>query len=122
VKQSKRGARVANLVRQETAAQLLALQDPLLAEVTLTDVRVSPDLRIAHVYWTPLDSSDAARAVQVKQALDLAAPSLRRHLGSVMSTKYVPQLNFHIDETLASARRIEELLGGLDLASESEAQ
>jgi len=87
------------------------VRDPGLAgtPVTVTEVRVGPDLRIATVYVTRLGGGDAAA---VLRALDRARPFLRRRVAAAVKLKFVPDLVFRSDTTFDRASRIDTLLRG----------
>ena len=84
------------------------VHDPKIGFITLTRVQVSPDLQIAHVYYTSL--GDAAARKDTQQALDRATPFLRRQIGSRVQLRRVPELDFRFDESIAHQDRIEQIL------------
>ena len=85
-----------------------ALVDPSLAgiSVTVTEVRLSPDLRHAHCFVEPLGGEGAAAVVA---GLNSAAKFLRGRLGRVIDMKFTPDLRFLHDETFNEAARIDRL-------------
>ena len=85
------------------------LHDPVLAAtaVTVTEVRVSPDLRQARVYVMPLGGS---RQEAVVAALMRARGFLRRRLAGSIELKFVPDLAFRLDRSFDEADRIERAL------------
>lgn len=85
------------------------LRDPLLAAtpVTVTEVRVSPDLRQARVYVMPLGGSQQEAVVA---ALMRARGFLRRRLADSVELKFVPDLAFRLDRSFDEADRIERAL------------
>ena len=87
------------------------LKDPRLGYVTLTGVRMTPDLRTAKVYVSVMGEAEA-RADSLK-ALNHAAPFLRRELGKRLRLRNTPELLFDQDETIEHGTRINELLDGL---------
>lgn len=100
--------RLNELFRRELARLLLSeLKDPRLAEVTITDVRVSGDLSYATVYIR----NDLGGSVEEAIAgLEHAGGFIRRELGRSLHLRKIPEFRFEIDETFEHARRIEELL------------
>ncbi|MHA7850902.1 MULTISPECIES: 30S ribosome-binding factor RbfA [Roseovarius] len=97
---SQRQLRVGELVRRTLSDLLMRgdVHDPELnrMSVTVGEVRVSPDLRIATAYVLPLGGDGQ------EQAIDLLARNrgeLRRLIGKKLDLKYVPDLRFRIDET-----------------------
>ena len=118
MKGHKRADRVANVIREEVGSLLLSsFHLPELSNVSITTVRVTPDLRNAHIYYTLLDDGDRASA---QATLAGIAPQVRKHLGSSMHMKYVPKVAFEFDNTLENARRIEALLQGVRKDGEEE--
>ena len=107
--QGSRPDRVADQIRSELA-ELLAreVHDPGIGFVTITRVKVSPDLQLARVYYT-LMGDDKARA-ETKRALGRATPFLRRQIGSRIRLRRVPELQFHFDESVEAQDRLERIL------------
>jgi ribosome-binding factor A len=93
--------------------------DPRLELVTVTDVEVTPDLRLAHVYVSVLGEDEEVQ--QSLAGLRHAAGFLRRELGASVSLRYLPELHFRLDESLERGLRIEQLLDSLEEESPSDA-
>jgi ribosome-binding factor A len=114
--QGSRPDRVADQIRSELA-QLLArdVHDPGIGFVTITRVRVSPDLQQARVYYTVLGApgNDENARRDSSRGLRRAAPFLRRQIGSRLRLKRVPELTFMYDESIAGQDRIEQLINEL---------
>jgi ribosome-binding factor A len=106
--QGARTERVSEEFREILAEAIQALKDPRVGFVTVTGVKVSPDLRVAWVYYTVL-GEEKARA-GTRAALRSAAPHLRRELGRQVRLKVTPELRFEEDEMLARGERIDSLL------------
>ena len=85
------------------------IRDPGLVgvSVTVTEVRVGADLRIAIVFVVPLGGGDADAMLG---ALGRARPFLRRRIAGEVRLKFVPDLVFRVDPSFDEAQRIEELL------------
>ena len=114
---SRRQLRVAELLQRELAQMVtFELRDPRLALVTITRVRVSPDLRHANIYITNL--GDEAETAEAIKSLSNATGYMRRELGKRTDLRYVPDLSFHLDEALVEGRRINELLDTLIIEEE----
>jgi ribosome-binding factor A len=119
--QGSRADRVADQIRSELG-QLLAreVHDPGIGFVTITRVQVSPDLQQARVFYTSLGRGDEAKARrESERALGRAVPFLRRHIGSRLRLKRVPELRFIYDESIAGQDRIEQLLDELHAAEKN---
>src|SRR6185436_9263445 len=85
-------------------------KDPRLAAVTVSDVRLTADLRQARVFFRLLDATADAKAVG--RALEKATPFLRTAAGRALGLRVTPSLTFEYDTTPDTARRLDELLRG----------
>ena len=104
-----RPERVGDQLRSELSELLLrAVHDPGIGFVTLTRVRVTPDLQLARIYYTSL-GTDAARR-ETERALRRATPFLRHELGRRLRLRRVPELHFLFDKSVEGQARIEELI------------
>ena len=85
------------------------LADPDLAGkiITVTEVRISPDLRNATAFVLPLGGTETDKTVQ---ALNRAAGYFRGELGRAVKMQFTPTVRFRADETFEEASRIEKLL------------
>jgi len=110
---SHRPDRVGEQIRDELSALLTrgAVHDPGIGFITLTRVKVSPDLQQARVFYTSLGDEKARK--ETMKALARATPFLRRQIGSVLSLRRVPELEFRFDESIAHQDRIEQILRDL---------
>ena len=105
----RRPERVAHLLQAELARLLLrATNDPRLRDVTVTEVRMSPDLRVARVYVRTL-ATTAAHADTLR-ALGRASAFFRSQVGRPLGLRVTPELRFEYDTTLDTARRVDDLL------------
>jgi ribosome-binding factor A len=103
---SHRQARVAHELR-DRIAQIVEqrVSDPRLSDVTISAVKVSPDLSFARVFfYTHGDAEQATRAFA------RAKPFIRRWLGTGLRLRRVPDLDFRQDDSLDSGARIDEIL------------
>lgn len=105
----RRPERVAELL-QEEIAQIVGyeLDDPRLRMVTVTDVRVSENLRDARVYVTVV--GDEAEHEAALSALRHAAPYVRKQLGLALSLRHTPELHFVRDTVEEKGARVDQLL------------
>jgi ribosome-binding factor A len=112
----KRPERVAHLLQQRLA-ELFArgLKDPRVGLVTITGVKMSPDLREARVYWTV--HGDPEIREQTAQGLSAARGYLRHEL-STLALRVLPELHFTYDEAIDRGDRIERLLREVHEADE----
>lgn len=106
---SHRVERVAEQLREEVS-QILATEvaDPGVGLVTVSRVKVTPDLSLARIYWTLI--GDAAERKKTTQALQRASSFVRRLLADRMGLRRVPEVVFQYDEGLAAHQRVEEIL------------
>jgi ribosome-binding factor A len=106
-----RPSRVSEEFREILAEEIPKLKDPRIGFVTVTGVRVTPDLRLARVFYTSMGDDRARRATAA--ALTSARGHLRHVIGRQVRMKVLPDLRFEPDEVPASANRIDELLRDL---------
>lgn len=111
--QGHRPDRVGEEIRHELSDLLSrgAVHDPGIGFITLTRVKVSPDLQMARVFYTSMGDETARRATA--QALERATPFLRRQIGGRLRLRRVPELEFRFDESIANQDRIEQILRDL---------
>ncbi len=108
---SQRQLRVAELIRHEMA-DLLArgeVHDPVIEHhmITIPEVRVTADLRLATIYVMPLGGRDEK---EVLEALERNNRYLRAEIARRVNLKFAPEIRFRIDERFDEAERIEKLL------------
>ena len=118
---SRRQARISELLHEELSILIgTELTDSRLedAMLTVTDVVVSHDLRNARVFVEHALPAEASP--QVLAALRHAEQFLRRALMLTLNLRYMPSLTFHIDRTIATGRRVDEILGLIAREGESE--
>ena len=115
---SQRTERVAKLARQVLGDSIQSLKDPRVGFVTVTAVRITPDLRHARVLVSVPGDADAQK--ESLEGLESAKPVLRAELGRQMRMKYLPDLVFELDEGAAEAERIETLLRKIHLEEEGQ--
>ena len=106
---SRRPEQVAGTIRQVIADALTReIRDPRVGFVTVTGVLVTNDLSHARVMVSVAgDEAEQARALQ---GLRSAAGFLRSRAARALTTRTVPELHFELDQGVAHAARIEELL------------
>lgn len=111
--ESRRSERVAEAIREEVATFLAEdVKDPRIRGlVTVTGVDVTRDLRFARVYVSVM-GSEIERATTM-QGLASVAGHLRARLGRVLRIRSAPEIQFKLDESIARAARIEDLLARL---------
>jgi len=106
---SRRQRKVADLI-QEEISDLIArkVRDPRVQGVTVTEVKVSPDLRYADIYISKLGGEEDLQ--QALAGLTAAAGFLKRELAPRLGLRFMPDLRFHIDRSWERGARIDALL------------
>jgi ribosome-binding factor A len=114
---TRRTQRVSEALR-EVLSELIQrhLKDPRVGFVTITAVRVTPDLGKADVYYTVLDPEQRE---QTQEGLESAQSYLRTEAGRQVRLKTLPKLYFHLDDTPDRGARIDELLREIHAGDES---
>lgn len=103
--------RVGELIRH-AAARLLSrgdVNDPVLEHhvVTVSRVKMSPDLKLATIFVMPLGGADES---QVMAALEKHKKFLRGELAHLVNLKFAPEVRFRIDDSFDNVSRIDALL------------
>jgi ribosome-binding factor A len=108
---SQRQLRVGELIRHELAALLSRgdIHDPVVEAhmITVPEVRMSPDLRLATIYVMPLGGRDEKDVVD---ALERNKKYVRGEIARRVNLKFAPEIRFRLDERFDEAERIEKLL------------
>jgi len=106
--------RVRELVASVVRTQV---KDPRLGMITITDARITGDLRDATVYYTVL--GDSAEQAATGAALESANGLVRSTVGKALGLRHSPTLTFVLDNVQDHAKQIDELLA---VARESDAE
>ncbi|MER9656465.1 30S ribosome-binding factor RbfA [Mesorhizobium sp. M0152] len=120
---SQRMLRVGEQVRHALSETLQRgeIIDPLVenAVVSVSEVRMSPDLKIATAFVSPLGASDAGAVVE---ALNKHAKFIRgRVSGALRQMKYMPEFRFRLDTSFDNFARINDLLKSPEVARDLDA-
>lgn len=109
-KEFSRSLRIGEQIQRELAVLIQQeVKDPRLGMVTISDVKMSPDLSHAKVYVTVLGGEQSAAGDTLK-ALNHAAAFLRHELGRRVILRIVPQLHFVYDESQEKGARLVSLI------------
>ena len=104
-----RSRRIADQVQRELSDIIrLELKDPRVGMITITDVEVTPDHRLARVFFTLL--GDPATIEETTRALQHAAGFLRSHLARRFEMRTVPQLQFVHDPSVERGMHLSQLI------------
>jgi len=98
-------------LREILAEEIPKLKDPRVGFVTVTGVKITPDLRRASVFYTAMGDESDRRATAA--GLRSATAHLRQVIGHQVRMKTLPDLEFEEDATIEEADRIERLIQGL---------
>jgi ribosome-binding factor A len=113
---SQRQLRVGELVRHALADMLTRgdVHDPVIERhmITIPEVRVTADLRLATIYVMPMGGRDAE---QVVAAFERHKKYLRAEIAHRINLKFAPDIRFRIDDRFAEAERIDKLLRSPDV-------
>lgn len=101
--------RAQSVMMEEISLTVLSeLKDPRVKNVTITGVKLSPDLKNATVYFSVLGNKE--ETAQAQEGLDRAASFIRKQIAQKIQMKFTPQLRFEYDDTIKKAAHIIELL------------
>ncbi len=118
---SQRQLRVGELIRHAMAEMLTRgeIHDDVLAEhvVTVSEVRMSPDLRLATVYIVPLGGKDLG---PVLDALDRNRKYIRGEIAHAINLKFAPDVRFMADDTFDEAQRMDAIFRSPKVAQDIE--
>ena len=103
--------RVGELVRHALSSVFARgeIEDELLANVVITvpEVRMTPDLKLANAYVMPLGGE---RAAEIVEALNRHKKFIRGRVAPELNLKFAPELKFFVDDTFDEFGRIDALL------------
>lgn len=107
--------RMAERIQQVLSELLMReVSDPRLQSITITEVKVDPEIMFARIYVNALGDED--RRGEVMSGLDRANGFLRREVSKRIRMRTAPEFRFIWDETLERADRVERLLDSLEIA------
>ncbi len=104
-----RTERVASLLKEEVGMYLSReFRDSSLGFITVTDVHITSDLRIAKVYVSIMGAQNVKD--QTMKMLEARIPEIRSFIGGQMRLKFTPEVHFYLDETLDRVENIDRLI------------
>lgn len=99
--------KVSSLIKEEIGLIFLhKIQDPGLSLITVTNVKMSPDLRHAKIYLSIYEKS---KRDEVMLKVDTMKKLIRSELASKIQIRFVPELHFFLDDTLDYVEKMEGL-------------
>jgi len=96
---------------QAAVAELLSrglLRDPRIGYITITGVKVSPDLRVARIFWSTL--GDEAARKETQAGLDAAKGFVRREVTARVKLRVSPEVFFVFDKSVGEGDKIDRLI------------
>ncbi|MFQ3573415.1 MAG: 30S ribosome-binding factor RbfA [Thermodesulfovibrionales bacterium] len=104
----KRSTRLSLLIKEEIADIILRkVKDPRLGFVTVTDVEMTQDLKMARIYISVMKEETTGLSLDI---LNSAKGMIRAELNKRVRVKFIPTLEFRIDEAIDRGSRIDQLL------------
>jgi ribosome-binding factor A len=105
----KRSDRVGDMVREILCELLLRdLQDPRLELITITDVELTDDLKLATVFFSARGNVPQEKAAL--EALQRASGYIKKRLGKELHLRYIPDLQFKVDHSFEYGSKIDRLI------------
>jgi ribosome-binding factor A len=84
------------------------LRDPRIGYITLTGVKVSPDLRVAKVFYSLM--GDEAQKAETQAGLDAAKGFIRREVAKAVQLRVAPEVHFVFDGSVEQGAKIDSML------------
>jgi len=117
----KRSEKVAEAIHEEISTLLInGVKDPRVGLVTVTSVKLTDDLRHATVYFS-VRGADAERK-DAEVGLNSAKGFLRREVGKLLRMRFVPEIIFKYDDSVAYGNHIESILKQIHETEEDNAE
>ncbi|HOJ18685.1 MAG: 30S ribosome-binding factor RbfA [Ignavibacteriales bacterium] len=105
---SVRTEKISELIKKEISIIFLQkINDPALGMLTITDVKVTPDVKIAKIYISVFNKEKRADTLSKIESIN---GYIRSELAHRIKLRFVPELKFFIDETLDYVEKIESLI------------
>ncbi len=121
MKQYKRSDRVGDLIREVISEMILRdLRDPRLETVTITEVEVTADLKLARIFFSA--RGDSVRERAALQGLEGAAGFIKKNLGRELRLRYMPELMFQLDRSFEYGSKIDRLIQNIQDEKERDPQ
>lgn len=107
--QGKRTDRIAELIKQELASVLSQeARDPRIGFITITEVKLSDDLKYARVFYSVL--GDESGKEETAKGLAKASGFLQRDIASKLRLRFTPHLTFALDPSLDEGMKIDKII------------
>ncbi|MCK5287144.1 MAG: 30S ribosome-binding factor RbfA [Thermodesulfovibrionia bacterium] len=113
----KRSVRVSDLIKEEVADIIMnRLKDPRLGFITVTEARVSNDLRHAKIFFSVLEEEKKDESLKI---LTSSARFIRSELAKKVRIKFIPDIVFKIDESIEYGAKINKILSNIKSSTPS---
>ena len=113
----KRSVRVSDLIKEEVADIIMnRLKDPRLGFITVTEARVSNDLRHAKIFFSVLEDEKKDESLKI---LTSSARFIRSELAKKVRIKFIPDIVFKIDESIEYGAKINKILSNIKSSTPS---
>lgn len=113
----KRSVRVSDLIKEEVADIIMnRLKDPRLGFITVTEARVSNDLRHAKIFFSVLEDDKKDESLKI---LTSSARFIRSELAKKVRIKFIPDIVFKIDESIEYGAKINKILSNIKSSTPS---
>lgn len=108
--QGKRSDRIAALIKEELGSVFSKgrMKDPRIGFVTITEVKMSDDLKYARVFYTVL--GDERVTEDTAKGLEMARGFLQRDLADTLRLRFTPHLTFALDSSLEEGMKIDGII------------
>ena len=104
----RRPSRVGEMIRMEISELLPGLRDPRIGLTTITEVKMTPDLKHGKVFISVLGDNEQKK--KTLEGLNSAASHIRHEIAARLRLRSMPDLTFLYDESIEYGAHIEELL------------
>lgn len=112
---SRRTQKVNSVVRSEISRLFLQeIADPNLRNMVVTDVDLSPDLRLAKVFYSTGMMDQKTPPKEIKKSIAKVSPFVRRKLGQALEMRHVPEIEFVEDLHTENVNRLMRLFHEMD--------
>jgi len=106
---SQRIKRIESAVKREISTLIQTeLRDPRIGFITITKVEVTPDLKLAKIYYTVLGDEKSKKSTSI--ALNNAKKFLKKCVGDALGLRYVPDISFRYDKSMEYTQHIYDIL------------
>lgn len=100
--------KIQRLIKEEVSLIIAFLKDPRLGFITITDVKVTPDLKHAKIFVSIMEPEE--KQEQIIKILDQAKGHIRSELAHKINFRYTPEIFFKIDDSISYSEKIEKIL------------